>query len=405
MKLKTLTRRLPGPWLIVILLGSALSVLIIERRTSASLAADHFRAFVSRMQLTRYPKARLEIEHAVRLSPDNAYYASSFGLLEGRMTGSSFDTGLHLANKPQLDEQAKQHVEAAIRWYETALLLNRMDGSFHHNLGWLRCLLNQNDQALEHFRQALLLEPNNAMYRIGLGLHYERAGSTEDAVSEYLPAVRQSPAIVDSRFFSDFKQRWPSAAEEMVARAIDDLESRQKEDPVFRARLAKLYLYSGRPEAIETLKQITVELPSLSRPWLYLGILYERQRDNEEAKRCYDKSVFLGGDFSVLLQLGRLHDQADRTAEAMRYYQSAINSWLSNSSDSARRAARVYQTTDIVPDDILPRGFLSYVEPDFELRDTCTRLANLYRTTGNAEQANYFDELGKRSGLSPASLH
>lgn len=406
MKFKTLAPRLLGPWLIVVLLASALLLLISQRRASASLAADHFRAFVSHMHFTRYPEARLEIEQAVRLSPGNAYYASSFGLLEGRMSGSSFDAVLHPASKPDLDEQARQHVEAAIRWYEKALQLNRNDGLFHHNLGGLQRLLDQNDRALEHFREALLLEPNNAMYCISLGLLYEMTGSTQDAVSEYSLAVRLSPAIVDSRFFSDFKQRVPAAAEEMAARAIDDLESRQRGDPVLKARLGKLYLYSDRPEAMETLKQSTVELPSLSRPWLYLGILYERQLEFEEAKRCYEKSVFLGGDFSVLLQLGRLHDQAGGTADAMRYYESAINSWLSNSSDSARRAPRVYQTTDIVPDDILPRGFLSYVEPDFDLRAACSRLANLYRATGNTEQANYFDDLGKRSAvLSPDSLY
>lgn len=386
------------------LLGLALSILITERQAKARLAADHFRAFVSRMELAQYSEARLEIEKAVRLAPGDAYYASSLGLLKERLTGYWFDAGLHFANKIHFDERAKQHIAEAIYWYEKALQLNRNDGSFHHNLGWLWCLLNQNEAALEHFRRALLLEPNNAMYRISLGLAYERSGMTRVALSEYSFAVRLSPGVVDSRFFWDFKQRWPSGAEEAVIRAINDLEARQTSDPVLKARLGKLYLYSDRLEAMETLKQVTVELPNLPRPWLNLGILYERKLDQEEAKRCYERAVFLGGDYSALLQLARLHDGADRTVDAIRYYQLAINRWWSNASESALNAPRVYQASSTVPDNIVPRGFLSYVEPHFDLGATCARVANLHRTNGNAEQANYFDDLGKRTRLQPAPL-
>jgi tetratricopeptide (TPR) repeat protein len=390
--------------LIVALLGLAIFILITERQAKARLAADHFRAFVSRMDLAQYSEARLEIEKAVRLAPGDAYYASSFGLLEERLTGYSFDPMLHLANEPHIDERAKQHVKEAIRWYEKALDLNRNDGSFHHNLGWLLCLLNQNEAALEHFSKALLLEPNNAIYRISLGLVCERSGMTEVALSEYSLALRLSPGIVDSRFFMDFKQRLPQSAEEAVVRAINDLEARQTSDPVLKARLGKLYLHRDRPEAMETLKQVTVELPNLPRPWLHLGILYERQFEYEEAKRCYDRAVFLGGDYSALLQLARLHDGAHRTDDAIRYYQSAINSWRSKASERARNAPRIYQATSTVADNIVPRGFLSYVEPDFDLSAICVRAANLHRANGNAEQASYYDDLGKRSSLRPASL-
>jgi tetratricopeptide (TPR) repeat protein len=155
---------------------------------------------------------------------------------------------------------------------------------------------------------------------------------------------------------------------------------------------------------METLKQVTVELPNLPRPWLHLGILHERQFEYEEAKRCYDRAVFLGGDYSALLQLARLHDGAHRTDDAIRYYQSAINSWRSKASERARNAPRIYQATSTVADNIVPRGFLSYVEPDFDLSAICVRAANLHRANGNAEQASYYDDLGKRSSLRPASL-
>lgn len=398
MTIRTLARRLSGPWLIVALFGSALSMLIGETQRAANLAADHFRSFASHMLLARYSEARLEIEKAVRLSPGNAYYASSFGLLEER-AGGSFGSVLLMGNKPHIEEQGKEHVEAAIHWYEEALRLNPNDGSFHHNLGWLRGLLNQNEQALDHFKKALLLEPNNAMFRISHGLFCERSGMIQDAVSEYSLGVRLSPGVVDSRFFSALRQRWPSGAEEAVGNAINNLEAQQTSDPVLKARLGKLYLYSDRVEAMETLKRVTVELPYLPRPWLNLGILLERQQQNEEAERCFEKSVFLGGDYSALLRLGRLNDRAGRTAHAIRCYESAIESWRWKASEGARNIRRVYQSADIVPDNVVPRGFLSYIQPDFDLRATCSRLAILHRMSGNAERADYYDDLGKRADL------
>ncbi|HWC77097.1 MAG TPA: tetratricopeptide repeat protein [Blastocatellia bacterium] len=398
MTFRSPARRLPVVWLIVALLASALSILMAERQKEAGLAADHFRVFVSQMDPARYPEAKLEIEKAVSLSPGNAYYASSFGLLEERMTGRSFDSRLHQASELYLDEQEKLHAAAAIRWYEKALELNRNDASFHHNLGWLSAFLKENEQALEHFNKALLLQPNNALYRISRGLFFERSGNHE-ALSDYSIAVRLSPGVVDSRFYSDLHKRMPSAEEEVVGRAITDLEGLEEADPVLKARLAKLYLYSDRVEALDLLKQVTVELPNLPRPWLHLGILYERQREYEEAERCYEKAAFLGGDYSALLHLGGLHDRAERTGDAIRCYQAAINNWRAISSESARNAPRVYHASDIVADNIVPRGFLAYVEPDFDLRTTCLRLAELHRSSGNVEQANYYEALGKRAGL------
>jgi tetratricopeptide (TPR) repeat protein len=217
----------------------------------------------------------------------------------------------------------------------------------------------------------------------------------QDALSEYSVAVRLSPGVVDSRFFSDLKRRLPSEAEEAVGAAITDLEARAESDPVLKARLGKLYLYRGRTEALETLRGVTAELPNLPRPWFHLGILQERQSEYEEARRSFDRAVFLGGDYLPLVQLGRLHDRAGRTAEAIAYYQSAIARWRWKGSESSRNIRRMYMTAEIVSDNVVPRGFLSYVEPDFDLGGTCSRLASLHLTSGNPEQAAYYDELGK----------
>lgn len=390
--------RFTGPWLIIILVGSVLSVLISQRQNRASAAAEHFRAFIVQLDLGRYSEARVEIERAVRLSPGNAYYASNFGLLEERVA-SSFDSESPAAYEHPVGEQSRQHVEAAILWYEKALALNPNDGSFQHNLGWLLRMLNQHEPALERFRSALALEPNSAIYRISLGMALERAGIVRDALSEYSAAIRLSPGVVDSRFFSDLKRRLPSEAEEAVLVAIKELEAGAVRDPVLKARLGKLYLYRGNVEALETLRQVTVELPNLPRPWLHLGILQERQQEYEEAKRSFDRAVFLGGDYLAFLQLGRLYDRADRTADAIRNYQSAISSWQWKSPESTRNIQRVYLTTNIVPDNVVPTGFLSYVQPDFDLAGTCSRLASLHLISGNPEQAAYYDELGKKTNF------
>jgi tetratricopeptide (TPR) repeat protein len=386
--------------MIVVMLAWAMLGWAVEKHAVAKTAEEHFQSFVLRMAEARYPEAQAEIENAVRLSPKNAYYVAGKGLLDERMMGAKLRSDVYLAGTADLDEDDKRHVEGAMRAYERALALNPNDGCFHHNLGWLYALSGYREQAIDCFKKAIEADGASALYRVSFGLFYEQGGLTEDAANEYSLAIRLSPSLLDSRFFSDFKGRRPSKAEELVAGVAQYLKNqvRQTGDPFFKARLAKVYVYSGRPEALETLRQTTRELPNLSRPWLYLGKLYELQSNDGEAKRCYDRAVFLDkSDYASQLQLGKSYDREQRTSDAIGCYRSAIEQWLYKPSVSARRVARIYLAAHIVPNDLVPEGLLSYTEPDFDLAGTCSRLAALYRDTGKTELASYYERLGKEA--------
>jgi len=394
----------PHTWMIVMMLAWAMFGWAVEKHAVAKSAEEHFQSFVLRMAEARYSEAQMEIENAVRLSPKNAYYVAGKGLLDERMIGPSLGSGVYLVSTADLDEEDRMHVDAAMSAYEKALALNPNDGCFHHNLGWLYNVSGHREQAIDCFKKAIEADGASAVYRVSFGLFYEQGGLTEDAANEYSSAIRLSPSLLDSRFFADFKRRRPSKAEELVAAVAQYLENqvRQTGDPFFKARLAKVYLYSGRTEALEILRQTTRELPNLSRPWLYLGQLYQLQSNEGEAKRSYERAVFLDkSDYSSQLRLGETYDREQRTSDAIGCYRSAIEDWLYKPSVSARRAARIYMAAHIVANDLIPEGLLSYTEPDFDLAGTCSRLAALYRDTGKTELADYYERLGK--GTVPGS--
>jgi tetratricopeptide (TPR) repeat protein len=397
--MEAMIRRLPFAWPIVVLAAAALFAWATAQMGEVKPAEQHFQTFLSRLGLAQFPEAHKEIEEAVRLSPNNAYYISGQGVLHERMMQTRFEPESFILSRLTFGDEDTKRAEAAISCYEKAIEMNPNDGVFRHNLGWLYCFLNRREKALDCFNEAIKIDSANSLYRVSLGLFYEQSGRPELAGDQYRVAVRLSPAILDSHFFSDFERRSPSAAAQVVADTISHLEasSRQSANPVLKARLGKMYLYSKRPEAMETLRQVTTELTSLARPWLYLGRLYEDQSNDDEARRCYEKAVFLdASDFLSPLELGRLHDRYGRKPEAIRYYQSAIYNWLSKASASSRRASRIYLTAHVIHDDVVPGGLLSYVEPSFDLARACLRLSALCREAGNIELANYYESLSKR---------
>ena len=398
--MKGITRKLPYAWLIVMLLAAGLSVWVIKKLDRANLGEHHFQKFVSLIELAQFPEAQPEIEKAIRLSPDNAYYISGQALLHQRMMQARFDPEAYVANRLSLSEEDHRHVKAAISAYERAIELNPNDGCFNHNVGWLYSFLNDKQKALQFFMRAVEIDGANGLYRGSLALFYEQSALSEDAERQYFLAVCLSPGVLDSRFFSDFNRRSPAGAERVVSESISYLEARVRQggDSAFKAKLGKLYLYKNERGAAEMLKEATTKLPNLSRPWLYLGKVYANQSNSEEAKRCYEKAAFLDATgFLAQHELGRLYERDQKTADAIRWYQSAASNWLSKTSSSARKALRIYLAAHVVRDDIVPEGLLSYFEPSFDFAGTCMRLSGLYRETGNAERANYYDHLSRSS--------
>jgi tetratricopeptide (TPR) repeat protein len=164
---------------------------------------------------------------------------------------------------------------------------------------------------------------------------------------------------------------------------------------VSNASLGKLYLYSGRiDDAIKRLHEATGQLPSLSRPWTNLGQCYELAGNTTEVKSSYERAAFLDPvDYSTWARLADLAYREQQPAAAIDYYKRAIAGWSNQSSIHAGRVLRIYLSKIIVPNDIVPRNLLAYSKPSFDSSAVCSRLAEMYRASGNPAAARYFDNL------------
>jgi tetratricopeptide (TPR) repeat protein/O-antigen ligase len=387
------------PILCLVLVGLLFLTAATKKHHDLEAAETSFRGFISSLQQERYEEAGGQIERAVALSPDNAYYLAGRALLRVRMMRVSFDQ--FLAGNSALGEKDAGHASAAVEDYERALELNPNDDSFHHNVGWLYLFLGRRQTALDHLRKASEIDGGIALYHVSLGLFYEREGRAEEAYREYASAIYLSPGLLDSRLFSYLREKDSVRAEELVTRCVTLLEnqlSRDNNNPLLKGKLGKLYIHQGaRDRAAQMLSQATAELPALSRPWFNLGYLYETDGKEREMKECYERALFLDPSFALpSLRLGEFYDRSNRRDIAVQYYTRAVNGIIYTPSEHATRVSRLYLSEHSVPDDAAPNGLLFWCSPTFDVAATSSRLAALKREAGDINSATHFEEVGRK---------
>jgi tetratricopeptide (TPR) repeat protein len=366
------------------------------RYSRIARAEDSLRAFTYHLRDKQFTEAQQRIETALNLSANNAHYLSNAGLLHERMLQRSFD--FESFRNPGLSEAETAHVETAVQFYRRALELNPHDDHAAHNLGWLSWLINRRQEAFTYLQRAITINDGFPLYHISLGVLHEYNGEPDAAYQQYGRVIRISPTIADSQFFVDFSKRSPSEADKIISEALAEFQEQVRlgAGPIVKAKLGKLVLDQQPELAAQVLKEATTELSNLTRPWISLGSLYERQGAFDQAELSYKKSIFIdGGETSVLLRLGNFYDQRQRTQEAISYYRRAVQSWIEQTSVHASRVRRIYLSRSTVRDDVIPMGFNTYTNPVFDIDWTCARLSTLYRQQGNEALAEQYEKLRK----------
>ena len=365
-------------------------------------AENLFLSFVDQLQCGKFTEAQQSIDAATRLSPDNAYFWACRGLLIERTLQRKFAMEKFLANDLIINEKEMEHVKAAIASYRKALELNPVDDLFYHNLGWLYVFIKDEKQAEFCFRQAIQIDSKIAVYHVSLGFLKEHEGKKDSDLIEYGRAVYQLPSLLDSPFFSKLKKRMPMESQQLVLNGTQILEKelQRSKNPIAAARLAKLYLFQGEKQrAISLLEQVTKELPSLSRPWLYLGDSYQSCYRDSAMIQCYRKSAFLDRfDIFPLLRLAQYYDQQNKNSDAIQYYRKVLHALPFQYSEHARRVTRMYYSNrnderGVVKDDLIPNGLLQYCSPIFDTSSVYLRLADLYTKNGKSRKADEYLEL------------
>ena len=395
------------PVISVLIAGLLLVVFLFFNTSLGQMRAAENRFILALLysQNDKLANAILEIDEALGISPDNAYYASIKGLILARIAEREVGGGLFtwfLKGTPRAGQINQEHIENAIAYYQKAVSLNPHDGLFRHNLGWLHWFSDDREQAIAEFRQATQSGDKDGIYFVSLGLVLERIGDVSGAIEAYSSAIRLFPRILEARFFADLKRRDDGIAERVIKNAIADLEDklRKAPDPIMQARLGRLYLEIDLDAAFAPLNEALAALPNMSIAWLNMGTWYERKEELDEAQRCFERAALLESSESlVFAKLGQFYESRKMLSAARAQYEKAVAAELAARSEHSRVVLNLYRVKLVEANDLIPKGLLAYCRPNVDFAGMCRTLAAFHAERQNFRRAYYYDALWKNNAL------
>jgi tetratricopeptide (TPR) repeat protein len=387
--------------LFIALLSIVLFLGIEAKRHQIRVSEIHYRRALILYSEKRLLKADAEMDEALRLTPDNAYYLAYKGLINERMAeldGEILES--FLGGRISLSGSGARYTRNAIKLYQAALSFSPHDGLIQHNLGWLYYLIGDRQKSIDCLNEAISSSLQDPLYYISLGLIQERLGNFQHAISEYQRAVALSPKIENSSFFCALRRSDAQKAKVVLWGAIGRLEDEMKRDPnpITSAKLGSLYLQTDPDRAFAALKWALASLPNLPLAWFNLGTLYETKKDWVAMGGCFKKAVFLNrADPLILAGMARVYESEGKIQEAILHYEKAIVCTSDALSEHANQVSALYHGTKYVEaDDITPKGLLSYCRPGIDLFAIYNSLSKLYAQDGNDSRSRYYGEMIKR---------
>ncbi len=143
-------------------------------------------------------------------------------------------------------------------------------------------------EAVEEFRQALVMQPTSVRERVNYGLALLKAGDTPAAVTELEKAQKQDPKVPHTWFNLGIIAKKDGDA----PRAIQQLEGMEKlvpNDPKTHYNLGVLYKQANdREHAVKELETAEKLDPNFAAPHLQLFNLYRQLSRTEDSKREID---------------------------------------------------------------------------------------------------------------------
>ena len=167
--------------------------------------------------------------------------------------------------------------EEAIEHYQQALRINPNYAEAHHNLGAALYQTGKREEAIEHFQQALRINPDYAEAHYNLGVALYEAGKREEAIEHYQQALRINPDYAEAHNNLGASLAQAGKIEEAIAHFRQALRIK----PDFAEAHCDLGLALGQagrtPEAIEHLKRALQIKPDFTLAQNGLARLQARQ--------------------------------------------------------------------------------------------------------------------------------
>lgn len=222
--------------------------------------------------------------------------------------------------------------DEALTAYRQAIALDANYAAPWHTLGNLHAELGRYSDAMDAYRQAIELDPVNAWSYHQLGLVYEKLEDYEAAVSLYEQALERHQTDKDRAAawnqLGGIYHQWGR-----FKQALSALQQAARLHPAFAGpwnSLGAVYKELNQPEQAIAAYQKAIELdPADARPYNNLGFFYEQLGRYDEAITLYrqviDRHQSQPDQAVAWNNLGNVYRALGRTDDAVKAYRQAIN--------------------------------------------------------------------------------
>ena len=257
-------------------------------------------------------------------------------------------------NALALIKTSTEQMDEAINAYKQAIHLAPDQIFAWNNLGNLCAKIGRNDEAMYAFRKAIESNPKDPIAWNGLANLHFKLGYVDDAITGYRKAIESTPS---------YALPWNG--------------------------LGDVYASMGRFDEAMKAYHKSIELnKQYITPWIRLGVLYARQERYREAAKAYQRALALDAhNSSVWNELGNIHIKSEALEEAAEAFSKAIEldrgfGWAySNLAYTYTLQGRYKQTVSLLLRSI------ELLQTDKEKAVSWNRLANVYRLLNDYDNA------------------
>src|SRR5690606_35029399 len=292
----------------------------------------------------------------------------------------------------------KDSLEISKMYLKKILKSNPYDDETYHNLGWIYFAFKENDSAKVCFKKAIEMRPYNSTYRISKMLYDINNSDYKNGSENLSKVIRYSPDIIESAFYKAFSTQYPKERLLAEKEAVLGLRNILKieNNPILKARLARLLLKKDSAEPLKLLEEITASLPNLSRPWVYKGFLYEKKGDTAKANEFYNKGIFLNkGDFFPKLYYANFLRRIGENKKSVAMYKEALQlySYVATENFMKNREMSSFKT---IQSSYIPNDLLYYVKPIIPYEDIFNYFIDYYKSINDIKSYEFYKNLSKK---------
>jgi len=335
------------------------------------------------------------IEKALMLSPKNSTLNKHKAIA---LAKGAFEIDFNAKNPNLLciSNLKNDTLNLSLKYLHRVLDNRPFDSETLHNLGWVNFVLDNNEEAKYYFNKALELSPFLSQYHISMLLYNIKNNNQKDILNHLSLALRFSPDILESKFYYEFSRKYPTLAFEAKKLAVLGLEKQLevKPSPVLKARLARLLLDEDAIESYHLLEDVTMLLPNLNRPWLYMAYLASSSiKDTVKINKFYKNSLFLyKKDFLPKLYYARYFVEEGMDERAILLLKESMKDYkLIKSNFNGQNKA--LSNLETVSNSYIPNDLLYLLKPQVNASEIFNFFGNYYYKQENNELSDYYKRL------------